>query len=81
MSLALHKYECALPFYRISQIQKAVGVPISSSTQYARIESLADKIFLSVKNPVIVEGHKLNYWEEKKSGGDKNGQDKNNARK
>lgn len=45
VALALHKYECCLPFYRISQIQKAIGVPIASSTQYARIESLADKIF------------------------------------
>lgn len=45
VALVLHKYECALPFYRISQIQTAVGVPISSSTQYSRVEALADKVF------------------------------------
>ena len=44
-TLALLKYESALPFYRLEQLQSKLGIPLPNSTQWTLMETLADDVY------------------------------------
>jgi hypothetical protein len=44
-TLALLKYESALPFYRLEQLQSKLGIPLPDATQWTLMESLADDVY------------------------------------
>jgi transposase len=42
--IALLKYGCGFPFYRLEKLQEALGMPCSASTQWDVVEETADRI-------------------------------------
>ena len=40
--IALLKYGCGVPFYRLERLQKGLGIPMPSSTQWEQVEKAAD---------------------------------------
>ena len=44
-TLALLKYETAMPFYRLEQFQKKLGIPVPDATQWTLMERLADDVY------------------------------------
>lgn len=43
--IALMKYGAGTPFYRLSKLQKALGVPLPASTQWERVEELSNSVY------------------------------------
>jgi transposase len=43
--IALMKYGVGTPFYRLSKLQNSLGVPLPASTQWERVEELANSIY------------------------------------
>jgi hypothetical protein len=43
-NLAIHRYLLGTPFYRIEQLQRYVGIPLSDSTQWDLMEALANDL-------------------------------------
>ena len=43
--LAILKYGCGFPWYRMEKLQESLGVPLPASTQWDKIESAADLIY------------------------------------
>jgi transposase len=43
--MALMKYGVGTPFYRLSKLQNSLGVPLPASTQWERVEELANSIY------------------------------------
>lgn len=43
--IALMKYGVGTPFYRLSKLQNSLGVPLPASTQWERVEDLANSIY------------------------------------
>ena len=48
--MALMKYGCGLPFYRLAKLQATMGIPLPASTQFMRCEAVADIVY-----PVYLE--------------------------
>lgn len=43
--IAILKYGCGFPWYRMEKLQESLGVPLPASTQWDKIESAADLIY------------------------------------
>jgi transposase len=43
--IALMKYGVGTPFYRLSKLQNSLGVPLPASTQWERVEELANSVY------------------------------------
>jgi len=52
--IALMKYGVGTPFYRLGKLQSSLGVPLPASTQWERVEELANSVY-----PVYLEMMKL----------------------
>jgi len=42
------RYGYGFPLYRMAKLQKNLGIPLSASTQWDKIEEAADAIYLMV---------------------------------
>ena len=42
--IALLKYGSGMPFYRIEKLQKSMGIPLPSSTQFEIVDKLAGEL-------------------------------------
>ncbi len=47
--MALFKYGAGMPFYRLEKLQRNLGMPMASSTQWDQVEKGADKIYPAYK--------------------------------
>jgi len=43
--IAILKYGCGFPWYRMEKLQESLGVPLPASTQWDKTESAADRIY------------------------------------
>ncbi|MDA3787569.1 MAG: transposase [Desulfobacula sp.] len=43
--IAILKYGCGFPWYRMEKLQESLGVPLPASTQWDKVESAADLIY------------------------------------
>ena len=43
--IAILKYGCGFPWYRMEKLQESLGVPLPASTQWDKTESAADLIY------------------------------------
>lgn len=52
--IALFRYLFGVPHYRLANIQKVLGVPLPSSTQWEIVEKVADKIYRAYNQLILI---------------------------
>lgn len=45
VAIAVMKYGMGIPFYRLDQFQKSLGIPLPKSTQWDRVEKLGNSTY------------------------------------
>jgi transposase len=50
VAIAIYRYGAGLPHYRMAKMQQMKGVPLPASTQWERVEHVADEVY-----PVVLE--------------------------